>query len=214
MKYNLSKKLFTITLALLLLLMGFTLVFQLLFFQRFYEDKKVKSLTKEVNRFSNLYSYQLNGDQNTLKALSSFENRNNAKIAIFSISNGNLTLRYLSTNLENDDSLTSFCSELINDKDLINKVLEDNTAISSIFYNYSSATKKLGVVSPIILKSYNSFESVTISLSFSNLFKYLTNLFLLFTCIEVLLSISFIFSSSSSFDSSLYSFILFSSCSL
>lgn len=163
MKYNLSKKLFTITLALLLLLMGFTLVFQLLFFQRFYEDKKVKSLTKEVNRFSNLYSYQLNGDQNTLKALSSFENRNNAKIAIFSISNGNLTLRYLSTNLENDDSLTSFCSELINDKDLINKVLEDNTAISSIFYNYSSATKKLGVVSPISLNSKNDSVIVVVS---------------------------------------------------
>ena len=116
-----------------------------------------------MNRFSNLYSCQLNGDQNTLTALSSFENRNNAKIAIFSISNGNLTLRYLSSNLETDDSLTSFCSELINDKDLINKVLEDNTAISSIFYNYSSATKKLGVVSPISLNSKNDSVIVVVS---------------------------------------------------
>ena len=60
MKYNLSKKLFVVTLALLLMLMGGTLLFQVLFFEDFYEERKVNSLTKSIERFSSLYSYQLN----------------------------------------------------------------------------------------------------------------------------------------------------------
>mgnify|MGYP000847692871 FL=1 len=84
MKYNLSKRLFVITLSILLLMMGLTMLFQVLFFQIFYEEKKQDELIKELSTFKDFYSYQLN-TQNYANTLSAFENRTNSKIGIFTL---------------------------------------------------------------------------------------------------------------------------------
>ena len=51
MKNNLSKKIFIITLSLLLGLMIVIFIFQTFFFQSFYELKKKNNLVKDINRF-------------------------------------------------------------------------------------------------------------------------------------------------------------------
>ena len=93
MKHKLSTKLFVITLTLLLILMATTLIFQVFFFQSFYETKKKNMLTNELTKFKDIYSYQLNDNSVISKAMKSFEDNTNSKIAIFSL-NGDL--KYLS----------------------------------------------------------------------------------------------------------------------
>ena len=167
MKYNLSKRIFVITLSILLLLMAFTFIFQLIFFEDFYEGKKEESLTTELTRFSNIYSYQLNSTNEIKNALFSFENKTNAKIAIFSYNNGNIELKYVITNMLNDReieySLTAYCDEISSNTELIDKVMKNNTAESTIFYNQSSNTKKIGVITPISLNNYNDGLAIAVS---------------------------------------------------
>lgn len=168
MKYNLSKKLFVVTLALLLMLMGGTLLFQVLFFEDFYEERKVNSLTKSIERFSSLYSYQLNSDTTRATAMYAFENNNNAKIVIFSYDNGSFSPLYITNFNNNNDkdemqTLTSYCRELSEDSNLITNVMKNNKTESSIFYNRSSSTKRIGVITPISLNSKNDGFVIAVS---------------------------------------------------
>jgi len=163
MKHKLSTKLFVITLSLLLILMASTLIFQVFFFQTFYETKKKNMLTKELVKFENFNSYQLNDKSVISKAMKSFEDNTNSKIAIFSL-NGDL--KYLpdpdrggNPTSEDIKTLTAFCLELINDKDLILKVTSTEVPESLIFNNKRS----IGVISPMSLHSKN--DSVVISVA-------------------------------------------------
>lgn len=164
MKHKLSTKLFLITLTLLLILMATTLIFQVFFFQKFYENKKTNMLTNELTKFKDLYSYQLNDNSVISKAMKSFEESTNSKIAIFSL-NGDL--KYLSDGQNNTSedtkTLTSFCTELINNKDLLYKVTSTNMPETQKFNNKSSGFKKIGVISPMSLSSKN--DSVVISVA-------------------------------------------------
>lgn len=167
MKYNLSKRLFVITLGILLFVMSCTLIFQLFFFETFYEGKKEQSLVSELSKFSNIYSYQLNSTNDIKNALFSFENKTNAKIAIFAYNNGQIELKYVITNMLNDRdieySLTAYCEEISNNTELINRVMENKTTESTIFYNQSSSTKKIGAITPISLYGYNDGLAIAVS---------------------------------------------------
>lgn len=164
MKHKLSTKLFVITLTLLLILMATILIFQVFFFQSFYETKKKNMLTNELTRFKDLYSYQLNDNSVISKAMKSFEESTNSKIAIFSLTGD---LKYLSdgqgSTSEDIQTLTAFCTELINNKDLIYKVISTDMPQTLIFNNKSSGSKKIGVISPMSLHSKN--DSVVISVA-------------------------------------------------
>ena len=109
MSKSISKKLFTITFSLILSVFVINMIVQLLFFEDFYLDRKVKDLKNEVNTFRTMYSYQLVNKNTLYNALSSYEESNNSKMAIFSLDG---KLKYL-TNYEGgvDDSttLTAFC---------------------------------------------------------------------------------------------------------
>lgn len=157
MKYNLSKRLFTITITVLLGLMALTLLFQVLFFQSFYEKKKQKDLIEEVTRFKNIYSFQLNDSTEIYNALSSFEVRTSSKIVIF---DSNLELKYIANTYskggaEAVDALNSYYNELIKDTDLINEVLSNHITKSTLFFDENDGTKKIGVISSISLSSDN-----------------------------------------------------------
>jgi len=164
MKHKLATKLFVITLTLLLILMATTLIFQVFFFQSFYETKKKNMLTNELTKFKDIYSYQLNDNSVISKAMKSFEESTNSKIAIFSLTGD---LKYLSygQNSTSEDTkiLTAFCTELINNKDLLHKVTSTDMPETQIFNNKSSGFKKIGVISPMSLSSKN--DSVVISVS-------------------------------------------------
>ncbi|NSB39948.1 hypothetical protein BJV89_005304 [Clostridium beijerinckii] len=69
MRRSLSKRLFSITLGLVLALMFITYFAQAFFFESFYSYKKTISLVKEVNKFHDLYSLHIDNDADLYKAL-------------------------------------------------------------------------------------------------------------------------------------------------
>ena len=97
MNKSISNKLFKITFGLILALFIVNITVQLLFFEDFYLEKKVKDLKNEVNTFRTMYSYQIYNKNTLFNALSSYEESNNSKMAIFSLDG---ELKYL-TNYEN-----------------------------------------------------------------------------------------------------------------
>jgi signal transduction histidine kinase len=118
-------------------------------------------LTTELTKFREMNSYQLNDNSVISKAMKSFEDNTNSKIAIFSL-NGDL--KYLPTKgnsptSEEVTALTAFCIELINNKELIFKVISTGVPETQIFNNKSS----IGVISPMSLNAKN--DSVVISVA-------------------------------------------------
>ncbi|WP_024614947.1 HAMP domain-containing sensor histidine kinase [Clostridium sp. Ade.TY] len=164
MKETLSKKLFLITALFLVSFMALTLIFQTFIFEDFYEQKKIKDLTYEIEDFSKENSFKLNNLPGLYTALKSFENTNNAKIAIFSLDG---SLRYISNNLENDKDdiklLSDFCSTLINNKEILFKLLASNKPISTVFSANDSQIKNIGVATSMSL-NYNH-DSIVLAVS-------------------------------------------------
>lgn len=160
MKHSLSKRLFAITLSLILGIMILVYFAQAMFFEQFYSYKKTRSLVNEVSKFHDLYSLHIDSnspnDKSLYKALKKFEQDNSAQIAITSL-NGDII--YISSEFNGDsivsDTLASFCSELINNRDLINDVINNTKIRYTNFYNESNDMQKIGVVSPMSLKSNN-----------------------------------------------------------
>ena len=64
-----------------------------MFFEEFYLSKKTESLILDVKRIKTLYSYQNFNTNNLSNALLNYEEKNNARIAIFSLDG---TIEYLS----------------------------------------------------------------------------------------------------------------------
>ena len=165
MKHSLSKRLFRVTLSLIVGLMAITYFSQSFLFEKFYAYRKTSSLVSEVNKFQAIYSthiYDLNGLN---QALEKFENDNNAKIAVLSLSENRIYLPYKvqQDDKEGYDSLTAFFSELINNKILINNVISSSKTQVMNFYNQSSERKNIGVVASMSLLSKN--DSVIICVS-------------------------------------------------
>ncbi|NSB43984.1 signal transduction histidine kinase [Clostridium saccharoperbutylacetonicum] len=156
MKHSLSRRLFGITLSLVIALAVIAFFAQTLFFESFYLYKKTNSLALEVNKFNDLYSLHIETDKDLINALQKFESDNNAKIIIRSLDG---KYRYISNNIASDkesyDTLTAFGAELINDEELVNQVVTYSQTKYKIFENQSSGTKKIGIVSPISLNSKN-----------------------------------------------------------
>lgn len=163
MKNSISKKLFIITFSLVLGVFFITLSFQFLFFEDFYLSQKTKDLVTNMNRFRTLYSYEISNEKTLATALISYEESNNSRIAIFSLDG---KMNYLTNYKENIDdlkSLTIFCEELLSDKKLIEEVISNNEIKSTIFTNKSTGSKKIGIISPMSLKSEN--DSILVSVS-------------------------------------------------
>lgn len=157
MKQSLSKRLFTITLSLIIGLMLIAYFAQAFFFENFYLDKKTKSLVHEVNKFHDLYSLHIDNTSDLIKVLQKFENDNNAQVIITSSDVD--VVKYHSNNIGGDkesfETLTALGTELINDKDLIDQVITYSHTRYKIFENKNSGLKKIGVVSPLSLNSKN-----------------------------------------------------------
>ncbi len=152
MKRNLSKRLFTITLSLVVGLLLIAYFAQAIFFESFYSYKKTVSLVNEVNKFHDLYSYQFSNDHDLYVALQKFENDNNAKVIVTSLDG---KIKYL-PNIDNTDkeslnTLTAFGAELLNNTDLINQVVKYS---QTRYTNFDNNTK-IGVISTLSINSSN-----------------------------------------------------------
>lgn len=160
MKHSLSKRLFAITLSLILGIMILVYFTQAIFFEKFYSYKKTLSLVNEVSKFHDLYSLHIDSysakDKSLYKALKKFEEDNSAQIAITSL-DGDII--YISSEFNGEsivsDTLANFCAELINDRDLINDVIKNSKIRYTNFYSSSNDMQKIGVVSPMSLKNNN-----------------------------------------------------------
>ena len=157
MRFTLSKKLFLITLSVLLGLISFTLIFQIFFFEPFYERKKQSNLIDEINNFKDMYSYQLY-DQNTLNtSLESLENRVNAKFAIYSVEGEQLYFpnKYNRDNNEDGKTLNAFFSNIYTNDEILSEIITSSETKSQVFYSNSTKTKIIGVVSAISINTNN-----------------------------------------------------------
>lgn len=156
MRYRLSKRLFGITLSLMLVLIFLIYFAQAFLFEKFYSYKRTMNLVHEVNKFSTLYSLHISEPSEIYPALRKFENDNNAKILILSLDGSIIYLpNQLSTDKQSFNELTSFCSELINDKTLINDVVKNSNTKYTTFYNASSDLQKIGIAAPMSLNHKN-----------------------------------------------------------
>lgn len=114
------------------------------------------SLVHEVNKFSTLYSMHISEPAEIYPVLKKFENDNNAKILILSLDGSIIySPNQLYTDKESFNELTSFCSELINNKSLINDVTRNSNTRYTTFYNASSDLQKIGVIAPMSLNYKN-----------------------------------------------------------
>lgn len=160
---KLSKKIFLITLLLLLGLMSITMLFQLFFFQIFYESKKLESLTENVNRFKEVYAYKSNSKEdiyNVIAALQNFELNTSSKVALYS-NNGNLispSSNYLDTD---NNNINSYFYVITSKSNLIQSVLETGETKSITFEE--SYGKSFAVVAPMSINSKN--DSVLIAIA-------------------------------------------------
>lgn len=160
MRHSLSKRLFAITLSLILGLMISVYFTQAVLFEKFYAYKKTRSLVNEVSKFHDLYSLHIDKnsprDKNFYKALKKFEEDNSAQIAITSL-NGDIL--YISSEYNGDSivpqTLAGFCIDLMNNKDLINDVITNSKIQYTTFSSESTDIKKIGIISPMSLQSKN-----------------------------------------------------------
>ena len=101
---KLSRKIFFITMLLLLGLMSITISFQIAFFQTFYESKKIENLISSVNRFKELYAYKYT----SARAMQDFEIETNSKLALYYPSTGEYrSLDSAPLNDDEDDFLSN-----------------------------------------------------------------------------------------------------------
>lgn len=201
MKSNLTRKLFLITLLCLFILMSFSFIFQLFFFQPFYEEKKKANLTTQLSRFRNLYSYQFSNSRQITDALKNFAISTSSKIAVYTSDNhGNYSIRFISDfyNSDDTDALEEveayFFNELLHDEDLLTDVTVNNTIRSTIFKNEKSGVSKIGVVGAISISSKN--DSLVIAVAplqpieeaFNVIIEFYIYIFIGFMVIAILLS--------------------------
>lgn len=164
MNRSISKKLFTITLSFILGVFFITWFFQIIFFENFYMQQRTKSLINQANEFRYMYSYELYNTKVLSSALTNFEETNLSRAAIVPLYQDNIV--YVSSTQSTDNTfstLTAFCTELLNDRELLNEVLTENKPLSRVFTNNLAGTKKIGIVSPISLKDENDAIFISVS---------------------------------------------------
>ena len=161
MNKSISKKIFTITFGLILTLILSLILFQGLFFERFYFSRKTSQLVNEINKFRTLYSFQIYDNKSLNKALADYQNKNNSQIAIFSLDG--LSINGVNRSAEDIRTLAAFCEQLLSDEALIDEVLYSNKTKSTLFTDLESGNKKIGVVAPMSLMATN--DSIIISVS-------------------------------------------------
>ncbi|MDR3597793.1 HAMP domain-containing sensor histidine kinase [Clostridium sp.] len=155
MSRSLAKRLFYITVSLVIALTLIAYFAQTILFESFYSYKKTNSLINEVNKFNDLYSLHIQTNLDLYKALQKFESDNNSKVVIISLDGKNrYTSEDIYTDKESNDTLNAF-TELINDSDLINQVVTHSQTKYKIFENESSGTKKIGIVGLMSINSKN-----------------------------------------------------------
>lgn len=168
-KKSISNRIFFITFLLIILLLGFSMIFQVYFFQSFYQDRKSTNLEKAVNKFKALYSLDIQNSSTLYKALGYFEVKNNAKIAIYS-TNGNV--QYISdqegSNSENVKLLNQLFNNLYQNKSYTEALIKSDKSTITTVDNTQYSIKHIVCLTPFSLNEKNDSIIIAIS-SFQNI---------------------------------------------
>jgi len=149
-KNGITLKLFTITVVFLFMFISAVIFIQSLFFEKFYVTQKTKELKSNVEKFKSNY----NNSNSIFNAMSDFEDKNNAKIAILE---NNGTLKLIQQPLVKDKqsrssetmmlAINNWISSLENYFD----VLSTKKTIVYTFKHPSLYTDNLVLVSPVVV---------------------------------------------------------------
>lgn len=159
---SLTQKLFFITFTSIIFAILANYIIQNFFFQNYYIAQKTNNLIVEVNRFRKMYTYQLSDKATLTKALFNYEQNNNARIAIYSISGEIVMLPSLNKESTDLRTIKYFIEELLKDKQLITKSLLENQAQSINFYDHNQ-NEYIGIIAPMSLNEEN--DSIIVSVS-------------------------------------------------
>lgn len=163
-KKSISNRIFFITLLLIVLLMGFSMIFQVYFFQSFYQDRKTTALQNAVTKFKTLYSNDIKNTPTLYKALGYFEIKNNSKIAIYS-TNGNV--KYISdqdgATSENVKLLNKVFNDLYSNREYTSSLLKSDKIITTTIDNPQLSTKHIVCMTPFSLDEQSDSIIVAIS---------------------------------------------------
>lgn len=82
MKKSITTKLFVITFTVFILFLSLNFLFQTAFFEKFYLNKKINNLNKNMNQFTLQYASDMSDSEGTFKLMNNFEIQNNSKVII------------------------------------------------------------------------------------------------------------------------------------
>ncbi|ADK15567.1 MULTISPECIES: HAMP domain-containing sensor histidine kinase [Clostridium] len=147
---NITWKLFIITALVFIIFISSTLTFQMLFFGKFYINKKESNMLNQVEKFRTLYN-KTNDEDKLANLIRRFEQNNNAKIVIMDRSG---KIKFI-TKLE-DQSYDKVRIKAINDiivnwtmnSDLLEQVKRDNRSVTVITEKKINGTKNILTVVP------------------------------------------------------------------
>lgn len=164
MKKSISKRLFLISFGTIVFLVCFTMLFQILFFQEFYLNRKSSNLEIGVKQFKTLYSYDINNKESLYEALGIFELEHNAKIAIYSTDG---TVKYLAdpegSSAEIIGTLNQVFKLLYNDPLYTKSVLESDGVFTKLMDSNKLRSKYIVCMAPFSLTSEK--DSIVIALT-------------------------------------------------
>lgn len=165
MKKSLTYRLFFITSLVLLVLLGGTMIFESLFFEKFYVNKKMTTLEQKVKNFKLVYSYNYANNSSLSKSMQLFEKNNNAKIAIFSTKG---EIKFLSDPNKALDSnalqiLNSIFNQLSKNPEYLDSITKQGNIVSTILDSQELNTKNIVCFAPISLD--NQFDNIIVVIS-------------------------------------------------
>jgi len=155
MKKKIAIKLFLITVIFFIIFITTQLLFQSLFFENFYTDRKTKGLSKNLESFSKDYIKNIGNIDKTLENIKSFEENNNAKIVILE-SNG--LLSYITDREEKKESpkikiVRDIIRQWTSDPEAFMDLQEKGQTVTYIFNDKEFNIKNIVTIEPIIFNN-------------------------------------------------------------
>lgn len=195
MKKSLTKKLFIVTTSLLMIFVFLSLSFQSIFFEKFYTNRKIKTLETEVLSFKDYYTQYASNPFFLYSYLQKFEQGNNAKIAIFE-SNGQIS-PLTNPNKTKDPNTIQILADIYNnlysDPELKDKISKSKSATSTSIDMPKYNMKYITTICPLsdgnIVIAVSSFQSITEAGSVFKAFY----IYIIFFAIIIVLLLSYIY---------------------
>lgn len=169
MKKSISKRLFLISFGTILFIVIFTMLFQIMFFQKFYLNSKSTNLANSVKTFVSYYSNDINDPSALYTALNNFEFQNNSKIAIYSTDG---TVKYIANPINSDSEITvtlnKIFNQLYNDPYYEKSILNSSEVFTTVLASSNTNSKYIVCMAPFTSSNNKTYIVIAVT-SFQNI---------------------------------------------